>query len=145
MWHNFFMKETVKILIADDHPILRAGLRTLLSAEARFQVIGDAADGREAIRGVDNLKPDLVLIDLSMPTMNGCAAVRQIKKQHPHIKVLVLTIHKTEEYIFEAFRAGADGYCLKDVGYPELIAQIEKVLSIKEAGRANFGGKPLPV
>jgi DNA-binding NarL/FixJ family response regulator len=123
------VEEKIKILIADDHPILRAGLRTLLSAEARFQVVGDAADGLEAIRRVETLNPDLVLIDLSMPRMNGCTAIREIKKKHPHIRMLVLTIHKSEEYILAASRAGADGYCLKDVGYPELLACIERILS----------------
>jgi DNA-binding NarL/FixJ family response regulator len=125
------MKEKTKIVIAEDHTILREGLRSLLSAENEFEVVGEARDGLEAIRCVGNLKPDLVLIDLSMPRMNGSAAIREIKRQSPHTKVLALTVHKTEEYILEAFQAGADGYCLKDATHGELIMAIESIQSGK--------------
>jgi DNA-binding NarL/FixJ family response regulator len=121
------MKEKTKIVIAEDHTILREGLRSLLSAQNDFEVVGEARDGLEAIRCVGNLKPDLVLIDLSMPRMNGSAAIREIKRQSPHTKVLALTVHKTEEYILEAFQAGADGYCLKDATHGELIMAIESI------------------
>jgi len=88
-----------KIVIAEDHTILRAGLRALLSTQKNLEVIGEAGDGREAVRIVDNLEPDLLLIDLSMPKLNGMEAIKEIKSQHPSIKIIVLTVHKSDEYI----------------------------------------------
>jgi DNA-binding NarL/FixJ family response regulator len=119
------IKEKITIVVVDDLTILREGLRSLLTTN--FEIIGEAGDGLEAIRCVRNLDPQIVLIDLSMPRMNGCAAIREIKRAFPHVKVLALTIHKHEEYIFEAFQAGADGYCLKDATQTELISAIESV------------------
>ena len=101
------------IVIAEDHTILREGLRSLLSSDEKYEIVGEAEDGRDAIRRVEKLIPDLLLIDLSMPRMNGIEAIRDIKKRHPEIKIIALTVHKTEEYILATLDAGADGYVLK--------------------------------
>ena len=123
------MSEKVRIVIAEDHTILREGLRSLLSSNVNFEVVGEAGDGREAIRQVKKLKPDLILSDLSMPRMNGMEAIKEIKRESPATKVLVLTVHRAEEYILATFRAGADGYILKDSTHSELLMAVKKVLS----------------
>jgi len=125
------MGEKKKIVIAEDHTILREGLRMLLSFNPAFEVVGEAQDGLEAIRSVESLKPDLILMDLSMPRMNGVGAIQEIKKQSPSTKILVLTVHKTEEYILTTLKAGADGYILKDTTHGELMLAIENIFSGK--------------
>jgi DNA-binding NarL/FixJ family response regulator len=126
------MSQKARIVIAEDHTILREGLRSLLSSNANFEIVAEAGDGREAIRCAEKFKPDLILTDLSMPRMNGMEAIKEIKRESPASKVLVLTVHRAEEYILAAFRAGADGYILKDSTHSELIMAVKKVL----------GGKP---
>lgn len=121
------MKKHSRILIAEDHTILREGLRALLSAEPDFEVVGEAADGRDAIQGVQDMNPDLVLMDLSMPRMNGLEAIRELKKQNPDTKVVALTVHKTEEFIIATLKAGAEGYVLKDATNAELVSAIRNV------------------
>ncbi|MGD8775753.1 MAG: response regulator transcription factor [Syntrophobacterales bacterium] len=125
------MGEIRKIVIAEDHRILREGLESLLSSKPDFEVIGKAEDGLEAISLVRDTRPDLVLLDLSMPRLDGLSAIRDIKKLSPETKILALTVHTDEEYVLEAFEAGADGYCLKDAGRAELIMAIETVFSGK--------------
>lgn len=125
------METKRKIVIAEDHTILRAGLRALLAVQNGLEVIGEAGDGREAIRKVDTLQPDLLLIDLSMPKLNGIDAIREIKSQHPEIKIIVLTVHKSDEYIIAAFKAGANGYMLKDASQNELLLAIDYVINGK--------------
>lgn len=125
------MNPRYRILIVEDHRILREGLRSLLSSSPEFEVVGEAEDGWEAIRSVEKLKPDLVLTDLSMPRMNGMEAIREIKKISPKSKVLVLTVHKAEEYVLGTFQAGADGYLLKESTHVELVTAMNKVLSGK--------------
>ncbi len=120
-----------KVVIAEDHAILRDGLKSLLTSNMDFEVVGEAEDGREAIRCVERLKPDLIIMDLSMPRMNGMEAIREIKRISKDIKVVVLTVHKNEEYILATFKAGADGYVLKDSSYNELIMAIRSVLKGK--------------
>lgn len=122
------MPDKCRVVIAEDHTIVREGLRALLSAGSDFEIVGEAEDGREAIKCVGNLMPDLVLMDLSMPRMHGIDAIREIKRQNPQSKILVLTVHKTEEYIIAAFQAGADGYVLKDATHAELLMAIKNVL-----------------
>ena len=124
------MKKT-RIVIAEDQKILREGLRSLLAAKPNYEVIGEAEDGLETIRLVRDTTPDLVLLDLSMPRLDGLSAMRDIKKLCPETKILALTVHTDEEYVLEAFREGADGYCLKDAGRAELKMSIESVLSGK--------------
>jgi two-component system response regulator NreC len=119
------------ILIADDHGILRAGLRSLLSEEPDLEVISEVDNGKDALLRAVELMPDLVLTDLSMPKTNGTEAIRNIKKRIPDIKILVITVHNTEEYIHTAFKAGADGYILKDDSHSDLISAIRNVLSGK--------------
>ncbi len=120
-----------KVVIAEDHAILRDGLKSLLTSNMDFEIVGEAEDGREAIRCVERLKPDLIIMDLSMPRMNGMEAIREIKRISKDIKVVVLTVHKNEEYILATFKAGADGYVLKDSSYNELIMAIRSVLKGK--------------
>jgi len=119
------------IVIAEDYTILREGLRALISSNPDFEVVAEAGDGQEAINFVEKLKPDLVLMDLSMPRMNGMDAILEIRKRVPETKVVVLTMHKTEEHILAAFKAGADGYVLKDATHAELIMAAKNVLSGK--------------
>jgi two-component system response regulator NreC len=120
-----------KIVIAEDHTILRAGLRALLSSREDIEVIGEAGDGREAIRIADQLVPDLLLIDLSMPKLNGIEAIKEIKKKHPKMKILVLTVHKGDEYIIASLEAGADGYILKDASQNELLLAMDYIMNDK--------------
>lgn len=122
------MKKEHRIVIAEDHTILREGLRVLLSSDPEFEVVCEAEDGRDAIRCVENLSPDLVLMDLSMPRMNGLEAIKEIKKRSPETKIITLTVHKTEEYVLAALQAGADGYVLKDATHSELVIAIKNVL-----------------
>ena len=123
------MSQKVRIVIAEDHTILREGLRMLLSANPNFEIVAEAEDGREAIRCVQKFKPNLVLTDLSMPRMNGMEAIKEIRRESPETKILVLTVHRAEEYILATFRAGADGYILKDSTHSELLMAVKKVLS----------------
>jgi two-component system response regulator NreC len=122
------MKKQYRIVIAEDHTILREGLKSLLRADPDFDIVGEAEDGRDAIRCVQNLSPDLVLMDLSMPRMNGLDALKEIKKQNPEAKIVILTVHKTEEYVLTTLQAGADGYVLKDATQSELVMAIKNVL-----------------
>ncbi len=122
------MKEKQRIVIAEDHTILREGLRAMISSNPDFDIVGEAEDGRDAIRCVETLVPDLILLDLSMPRMNGMEAIKEIKKQCPETKILVLTVHRTEEYILATLRAGANGYVLKDATHAELLMAIKSVL-----------------
>lgn len=118
-----------RVVIAEDHNIVREGLKSLLSAAPDLEVVGEAGDGREAVQCVEKLKPDLIVTDLSMPRMNGMEAVSEIKKRSAATKILVLTVHKTEEYILAALQAGADGYLLKDSTHAELLMAVKHVLA----------------
>ena len=122
------MENKLSIVLADDHTILRAGLRALLTADPSFEIVGEARDGREAVRCVEKLGPDLLLMDLSMPRMSGMDAIREIKKRYPDTKIIALTVHKTEEYLLTTLQAGADGFVLKDATHDELIMAIKNVM-----------------
>ncbi|MBI5447087.1 MAG: response regulator transcription factor [Deltaproteobacteria bacterium] len=118
----------LRILLGEDHTIVREGLRALLAAHPDdFEVVGEAEDGKEAVRLAQTLSPDLVLMDLTMPVMSGMEAIRQIKQYLPETKVLALTVHRTEEHVFAALQAGADGYVLKDANSTELVMAIRSV------------------
>ena len=123
------MSQKFRIVIAEDHTILREGLKSLLCSSPNFEIVGEAEDGRGAIQSVGKFKPDLILLDLSMPRMTGLDAIREIKRQNRETKVLVLTVHKAEEYILTALKAGADGYVLKDATHTELMIAVKSVLS----------------
>jgi DNA-binding NarL/FixJ family response regulator len=125
------MGNNVRIVLADDHTILREGLRALLSADPDFEIIGEAGDGREAVRCVEKLGPDLLLMDLSMPRMSGMDAISEIKKRYPETKIIALTVHKTEEYLLSTLQAGVDGYVLKDATHDELVMAIHNVMAGK--------------
>ena len=121
-------KEPFRIIIAEDHTILREGLKALFSSDSDLKVVGEAKDGRAAIMCAETLAPDLFLMDLSMPQMNGLDAIKEIKKKSPQIKIIALTVHKTEEYVLATLQAGADGYVLKDAIHSELGMAIKNVL-----------------
>jgi DNA-binding NarL/FixJ family response regulator len=125
------MNDKVRIVLADDHTILREGLRALLTADTEFVVVGEAQNGREAVRCVERLEPDLLLMDLSMPRMSGMDAIREIKKRYPDTRIIALTVHKTEEYLLTTLQAGADGYVLKDATHEELVMAIRNVMAGK--------------
>lgn len=116
-----------KVLIAEDHAILREGLRALLSRTPELDVISEAQDGQEAISLARQLGPDLILMDLTMPNINGTEAMRTIKRNNPDIKIIVLTVHKSEEYVRATLDAGANGYVLKDDTHNDLLTAIENV------------------
>ncbi len=118
------MPEAIRILIADDHTIFRSGLRLLLSSEPAFEVIAEAEDGAQAIDLANQLKPDVILMDIGMPGINGYEATRRIKKSNPKVNVLVLTMHRSEEYFFKMLDAGASGYVLKGAETEELIRAV---------------------
>lgn len=120
-----------RILIVEDHTIIREGLKALLSAAPDIQVVGEAKDGLEAIKMVNSLSPDLVLMDLSMPRMNGLEAIKDISRGNPDTKVLVLTVHKSDEYILATFQAGAHGYVLKDASHAELMLALQTLFDGK--------------
>jgi two-component system response regulator NreC len=119
----------IRVLIVDDHTILRAGLRMLLNAHPDIEVVGEASDGKAAIGATQRLLPDVVLMDIAMPECNGIEATRQIKRLLPETRVLVLTMHENEEYLFQVLRAGASGYILKEAADTELITAIRVVHS----------------
>jgi DNA-binding NarL/FixJ family response regulator len=120
-----------KIIIAEDHRLFREGLKALLADNQQLEVVCEAGDGLEAIRCARKHKADLILLDLSMPKMGGISAIKEIKRQFPEIKILVLTIHQSDQYVLETFEAGANGYCLKDAGRNELRMAIDSVLAGK--------------
>ncbi len=119
--------KSIRVVLADDHTIVRKGLRSLLDAERDVDVIGEAGDGTEAIALVEQLKPHIVVMDIGMPVLNGLEATRRIIKKHPDTKVLILTMHTNEEYVFEILRAGASGYIIKKAAPTELVAAIRAV------------------
>lgn len=117
----------IRVILADDHTILRDGLRALLDDEADIRVVAEAEDGAEAVRLALQHEPDVVVLDIAMPRLNGLEATRQITRANPRIKVLVLTMHENEEYIRQVLASGALGYILKDAAARELIGAIRTV------------------
>lgn len=121
------MKQPIRILIADDHPLMRQGLATLLDADPGLQIVGDAKNGADAVEKADELKPDVIVMDLSMPVMDGVEATRRIRKTSPETKVLILTTYGTSADIAHAIDAGASGALVKDAEYDRLISAIRAV------------------
>jgi DNA-binding NarL/FixJ family response regulator len=112
--------EAIKVLIVDDHTVVRDGLTAMLGRESDFHVVGEAANGVQAVERSRQLKPDVILMDLRMPELDGVQAMRQIREDDPTVKFLVLTTYDSDEYIFDAIEAGAKGYLLKDTSRQEL-------------------------
>jgi len=122
---------TIRVFLADDHEMVRDGLGLLLDKEADIEVVGKAADGLEAVQRISDLRPDAVVMDIAMPSLNGIEATRRVVEETPKTAVLILSMHATSEHIFQALRAGATGYVLKESAGRELV----------EAVRAVFSGK----
>ena len=118
-----------RLAIVDDHELSRAGLWDMLTDVSEFEIIGEAKDGLEALELCRRARPDLMLMDLRMPRMDGLAATRAIKQEHPETSVLVMTMHENPDYLLGALRAGAAGYILKDADYEEVVSAIRQVLS----------------
>ena len=120
---------TIRVLLADDHAIVRDGLRSLLSIEQNITIVGDASDGRQAVQQVQLLKPDVVVIDISMPELNGIEATRQIIEMLPRTRCIILSMHASAEYVYRALQAGAVGYLLKESAGKEVAQAIRTVHS----------------
>ena len=135
------MENKLRIVLADDHTILREGLRALLSADPNFDIVGEAEDGRAAVRCVEKLEPNLLLMDLSMPRMSGMDAISEIKRRYSETKIIALTVHKTEEYLLTTLQAGVDGYVLKDATHDELVMAIHNVMAGKRYLSPGISGK----
>ncbi len=124
----------VRILLADDHTVMRAGLRLLLERHENFEVVGEAADGREAVELATEQKPDVVVMDVAMPHLNGVEAARQILSRNPEIAIVMLSMHSDESYVLRSLKAGARAYLLKDSAEADLIAAIQAIIE----GRSFF-------
>ena len=146
----------VRIVLADDQELVRTGFRMILRAEADFEVVGEAADGEEAVAQVARLRPDVVLMDIRMPRVDGLAATRRILEQPARTRVLILTTFDQDEYVFEALRAGASGFLLKTVPADQLVAGVRDVAAgeallapaitrrLIERFVSGFGREPAP-
>jgi RNA polymerase sigma factor (sigma-70 family) len=119
----------IRVLVADDHAIIREGLRVMLGNQPDMEVVGIASNGYEAIRLVDQREPDVVVMDISMPELNGIEAISQMLPRHPNIKVIVLSIHETKPYVYRALKAGARGYLLKETAGLEVVDAVRAVYS----------------
>lgn len=119
---------TVSIILVDDHPMIRHGLRTLLSSVADFRVIGEASDGLKGLQEVDLRKPDILVLDLMMPNLNGLEVLSQVRKLSPATRTIVFSMQTADVYVLEALRAGAMGYLLKDMGASEIVTAIQVVI-----------------
>ncbi len=148
-------KQIIKVLVADDHPVVRKGLQTCLSQQKNLRIVGEAVDGDEALRKARELSPDVVLMDISMPGMNGLAVTEVLRKEAPAMKILVLSVHSNKNAIFRVIQAGAHGYVSKEAPPAELLRAIEAVHAgdpffseeVARAALAEFvksGGKKEP-
>lgn len=140
---------SVTLILADDHPIVRQGLRHLLEAEPEFRIVGEVGDGVEAIRLVERLKPNILIVDMMMPGLNGLEVIRQIAKISPNTRSIVLSMQSADAYVIEALKNGAAGYVLKDTGPGELVNALHAVtqgnqfLSAKLSERLNPGWRKI--
>ncbi|AZR74945.1 DNA-binding response regulator [Anoxybacter fermentans] len=121
--------EKIKVLVADDHLLVREGICKLLELDEKITIVGEAVDGEDVVNKAKELKPDLILMDLNMPKLSGVQASKQIKSLFPEIKIIILTIHDDEEYVYEVLKAGAEGYLQKDVSAEELRSALQMVFN----------------
>jgi two-component system nitrate/nitrite response regulator NarL len=121
------MKHRIKLILVDDHPVVRRGITACLSRHENLQILGEAADGREALQKAKELSPDIVLMDIDMPNMNGLAATEVLRKEMPHIKVLILSMYSQSEYVLRIIQSGARGYVLKEANPDDLAKALETV------------------
>lgn len=128
------MKKRIKLLLVDDHPVVRKGITSCLAPHDHLQIVGEAADGREALRKARELMPDIILMDIDMPHMNGLAVTDLLRKELPRIKVLILSMHSNTDFVLRIIQSGARGYILKDAPTDELLRAIETI----NAGEAFF-------
>jgi len=128
------MNEQIRVLIVDDHPIVRRGIAMCMALQERIQVVGEAADGREALEKIRVLKPDVVLMDIDMPQMNGMAATDLLRREQPSIKVIILSMYSNTDYVMRIIECGARGFVLKEAPPSELVQAIESVY----AGQTHF-------
>jgi two-component system response regulator NreC len=146
---------SIKIMVVDEHKILREGLSTLIAKQPDMQIVGEATDGREALDLVDKLSPDLILMDVTMPNLNGIEATRKIKSKNPDIEIIALSLHSDRRYVLGMIDAGASGYLLKECAFEELVRAINTVMDkkkylspeisdilIEEYVKKNAQGKP---
>ncbi len=119
----------IRVLIVDDHAVVRQGLRSLLADDSAFDLVGEAGDGQSALRQVDAVRPDVVLLDIRMPGMDGLEVTRRLRATHPDVRIIILTTYAEDEYLVEALRAGAHGYLLKSILYEDLARAIRDVYS----------------
>jgi DNA-binding NarL/FixJ family response regulator len=115
------------IVLADDHLVVRRGMKSLLEAESDFELVGETGDGLEAVQLAERQKPDVLVLDLMMPGLNGIEVTRQVRKRSPHTQIIILSMHGNDEYVLEALRNGANGYVLKDAGATELVQAVRAV------------------
>ena len=125
------MESKHKTIIVEDHQLFRDGLKAMLTRRGDIDIIGEAEDGIKALKAIRKLQPDMVLLDLSMPKMSGISVLKEIKRESPNIRILLLTIHESDQHVLEAFEAGADGYCIKDSSREELMLAIDSILAGK--------------
>jgi len=121
----------IRIVLVDDHKLMRSGLRVLLEQQSDFAVVGEASDGREAVALVDAQKPDVLVMDIGMPNLNGIEAAAQITQAHPEMSIVMLSMHSDESYVLRALKAGAKGYLLKDSAETDLIRAVRSVAESK--------------
>jgi DNA-binding NarL/FixJ family response regulator len=133
--------QEIKLVLADDHAVVRSGTRELLEQQPDLKIVGEAANGEEAVRLAQKLQPDVVVMDVRMPKMSGVEATRRIKAEHPDVRVLVLTAHDDDEYVFALLQAGANGYLLKTAEIEELVRAIRTVAAGQSALAPEVAGK----
>ncbi|MBI3112709.1 MAG: response regulator transcription factor [Ignavibacteriales bacterium] len=130
----------LSVVLADDHPIVRRGLRSLLARDRGLRIVGEAENGKELLKRVGESNPDIAIVDISMPEMNGIEAIRLLKKMSTHVKILVLTVHNDQAYVTELMLAGADGYLLKDADGEEVFSAIRSVMAGHRFFSASVSG-----
>ena len=125
------MEKKHQVFIVEDHQLFREGLKAMLDKREDIEIIGEAEDGLEAVRRIRKARPELVLLDLSMPKMGGISVMKEVKREFPETRILALTIHESDQYVLEAFESGADGYCIKDASRKELMLAVDSLLEGK--------------